>query len=94
VESITQTVRPAAHHLFCKPDEAETITKSGFFISEAAAEKPKTAQVLNVGEGVKSFKNPDRIIYKPYSTTEIKLNGEDYFLISEEDVLGVLVEVK
>jgi chaperonin GroES len=89
-----KTVAPAPNQLFCKPDTAETKTETGLWLTESAAEKPRTAEVINVGEGVTGYQQKDTIVYKLYSATEIKLNNEDYFLISEEDVLGTLVEVK
>lgn len=88
------TISPAAKQLFCKPEEAETVTKSGFLLSEQAAEKPKIAEVINVGSGIKDYRAHDRVIYKPYTTTDIKLNGKVYFLIAEEDILGIAVEVQ
>lgn len=88
-----QTIRPAAKQLFCKPDEAVTTTKSGFLLAEGAAEKPKTGSVINIGNEVKGFRPDDRIVYKAYAATEIKLDGEEYFLIAEEDVLGAIYDV-
>lgn len=87
-----KTVKPASKQLFCKPQEAVTKTKSGFFIPEKNAEKPKVAEVINVGSGVKEFKQKDLVIYKSYSTNDIKLDGEEYFLVNEADVLGAIVE--
>jgi chaperonin GroES len=88
-----KTVKPSPTHLFCKPDEAETETASGFLLA-AAAEKPKTAHVINVGSNVSTYHPKETIIYKSYATTELKLEGEEYFLIAEEDVLGVVIDAK
>lgn len=89
---MSKTVKPASKQLFCKPDEAETTTKSGIILAQSTAEKPRTAQVINIGKEVIGFKSKETIIYKAYASTEIKLNGEEYFLISEEDVLGTVVD--
>lgn len=90
-----QTVRPGSKRLFCKPDKAQTTTtKSGLILSAEAQEQPQTAEVINVGSQVKEYKQRDKIYYKPYSTTDIKVNGEEYFLIDEEDVLATVEEVK
>jgi chaperonin GroES len=86
------TIRPTKDMLFCKPAEAETQTKSGFILAASAAEKPKIAEVINIGEGVKGIQQRDRIVYKSYATSDIKLEGVEYFLISQEDVLGVVVD--
>jgi chaperonin GroES len=55
-----------------------------------AQEKPKTATVLAVGPRVQQLKKGDRIIYKSYSTTDVKVEGEDYILIKEEDILAIV----
>ena len=89
-----QTIEPGSIFLFCKPDEAETKTKSGLLLTDQAAAKPKTAQVINVGTDVKGYRAKDTIVYKSYATTDIKLNGEDYLLLSQEDVLGKVVTTK
>lgn len=89
-----QTIRPAANQLFCEPEKAELKTKSGFLLTEGSVEQPKIATVINAGSKVKDYKSKDKIIYKPYTTTEIKLNKTDYFLVAVEDVLGVVVEVE
>ena len=85
-----QTIAPAPRTLFCKPDEAKNETHSGILLA-TQAEKPKTATVINVGEGV-TYQRDDIIIYKPYATTEVKLDGQEYILVSEEDIIGKLVE--
>lgn len=87
-----QTIKPSAHQLFVKPDEKESKTVSGFLLAESAAEKPSTAVVINVGTDVYSFNPDDRVVYKSYAGTEIKLNGDEYMLLADEDVLGVIVE--
>jgi chaperonin GroES len=74
--------------------EAETKTTSGILLTTASVEKPKLATVINVGENVTGFHPDDQIIYKSYSTTDIQLNREEFFLVAEEDVLGVVVETE
>lgn len=88
-----QTILPNNTHIFARPSEAETKTKSGILLTDNVAEKPKTAEVINVGSKVTNYKAHDTIIYKPYASTDIKLNSEDFLLIDEEDVLGKVVEV-
>lgn len=89
---MTYTVKPAKNQLFCKHDEAEAKTASGILLPSTATEAPKTATVINVGEDVLDFKPHDTIIYKDYTATEIKLNNDDFFLISVDDVLGTVIE--
>lgn len=88
------TVKPAKNQLFCKPDDAELKTASGILLGEKSAEKPRTAQVINVGSDVKQFQPHDTIIYKSYSINEVKLDGVEYFLVAEEDLLGTIVETE
>ena len=64
-------------------------TKSGILLGEAK-EKPAYAVVESIGPEVKSVKKGDRIIYKEYSTTDIKLDNKDYVIVKEEDVLATL----
>lgn len=87
-----QTVQPNKGQLFCRPDEVEEKTTSGFYLDKKHVEKPKTAEVVNAGKGC-TYEAGDRVIYKSYTTTEIKLNNEDFMLVAEEDVLGKVLEV-
>lgn len=89
-----QTIKPAAKQVFARPTEAETRTKSGFILSDSAVDKPRTAEVINVGSEIDWIKPKDTIVYKMYTTTDIKLNNEDYMLIADEDILGVVVETE
>jgi chaperonin GroES len=64
-------------------------TKSGILLGEAK-EKPAYAVVESVGKDVKDIKKGDKIVYKEYSITEIKLDEKDYIILKEEDVLATL----
>ncbi|MBA2278829.1 co-chaperone GroES [Candidatus Saccharibacteria bacterium] len=83
-------IRPLADYVVAQSEEAETKTASGLYLPEAAKEKPKTAKVLAVGKDAKSIKVGDRIIYKSYSTTDIKYGTEEYILVKEEDILATV----
>lgn len=85
-----QTIKPASKVLFCKPNEAENKTNSGILLGDAA-EKPKTATVIN--SGATDYARDDVVVYKSYATTDVKLNGEQYILLHEDDVLGKVCEV-
>lgn len=89
-----QTIKPASEFLLCQPDEEQKVTASGILLSEKASEKPKTAKVINIGDSVTRFHSGDRIVYKSYSTSDIKLNNDDFFLVEERDVLGTVLEVE
>lgn len=64
-------------------------TKSGILLGEAK-EKPAYAVVESVGSEVKDVKKGDKIVYKEYSTTELKIDNKDYIILKEEDVLATM----
>lgn len=86
-------VEPSSKNIFAKPIKGENQTKSGFLLSEKSIEDPQLAEVISIGKEVTQFQVGDRIIYKPYTTTDIKLEDESYFLIEEADVLGIIKNV-
>ena len=81
-------LQPLADWVVAEQEEAATKTASGLYLPDKAAEKPKVAKVLKVGKDVKSVKAGDRIVYKSYSTTEVKLDDKEYVLVKEEDILA------
>lgn len=83
-------IQPLADYVVAQAEEAESKTASGLYLPDNAKEKPKTAKVLAVGKEAKQVKVGDRIIYKSYSTTEVKVGSEDYILVKEEDVLATV----
>ena len=83
-------LQPLADWVVAEQEEAVTKTASGLYLPDKAAEKPKIAKVLKVGSKVKDVKAGDRIVYKSYSTTELKINGTEYILVKEEDVLATV----
>ncbi len=83
-------LQPLADWIVAEQEEAATRTASGLYLPDKAAEKPKTAKVIKVGKNVKEIKAGDRIVYKSYSTTDIKLDNTEYILVKEEDVLATV----
>lgn len=83
-------IQPLADYVVAEAEEAQTKTASGLYLPEKAAEKPKVAKVLAVGKDTKQVKVGDRIIYKSYSTTEVKVDSDEYILVKEEDVLATV----
>lgn len=92
-------LQPLADYVVAEQEEASTKTASGIFLPESAAEKPKVAKVLAVGPGKVGDDNErikpevkvgDKIVYKSYSTTEVKIDGKEYILIKEEDILATV----
>ena len=83
-------IQPLADYVVAVGEEAENKTASGLYIPDSAKEKPKTAKVVAVGKDAKQLKVGDRIIYKSYSTTDVKVDGTEYILVKEEDVLATV----
>jgi chaperonin GroES len=83
-------IQPLADYVVAQPEAAEAKTASGLYLPDSAKEKPKTSKVVAVGKEVKSVKVGDRILYKSYSTTEVKLGNDEYILVKEEDVLATV----
>ena len=83
------SIKPLADRVVAKKDAATSTTASGILLGEAK-ENPNTATVESIGPDVKNIKKGDRILYREYSATEIKLDGTDYLIVKEEDVLATL----
>ena len=83
-------IQPLADYIVAQVEKAETKTASGLYLPDKAQEKPKTAKVLAVGKEAKQIKVGDRILYKSYGPTDVRVNGEDFILVKEEDILATL----
>ncbi len=85
-------LHPLADRIVARPVEAEAKTASGILLAEKAKEKPQLAEVLAVGKDVKEVKVGDRIVHaeSEYSSNRLKVEGEEYLIVKEEDVLAVV----
>lgn len=83
------SLKPLSDRVVARKDQPETTTKSGILLG-TAKEAPAYAVVESVGPDVKSIKPGDKIVYKNYSTTDVKLDDTDYIIVKEEDVLATL----
>lgn len=81
-------LKPLADRIVAVKEEAQTKTAAGLYLPDSAKEKSAIAKVLAVGADVKEVKVGDKIIYKEYSITEVKVDGKQYLLVREEDVLA------
>ncbi len=93
-------IRPLGDRVVIKPMEADETTKGGIIHPDTAKEKPQKGKVLAVGSGrildngtrvPVDVREGDTVIFSKYGGTEIKLDGEDYLVVSERDILAVLV---
>lgn len=91
-------IRPLADRVVIKREEAEEKTASGIILAGAAKEQPQIAEVIEVGPGgvvdgkeIKMELNKgDKVIYSKYAGTEVKVEGEEYIIIRQSDILAVL----
>jgi len=87
---MSSPIKPLGDRVVAVRDKAEAKTASGLYLPDAAKEKPVVAKVVAIGPDVKTIKNSDKILYKEYSTTEIKIDGTEYLIVREEDVIGTI----
>mgnify|MGYP002660201448 FL=1 len=92
------TIKPLADKVVVKVEEAEQTTASGIVLSTSAQEKPAFATVVAVGPGgvvdgenvEMTVKVGDKVVTSKYSGTEIKLDGEEYTIVSQSDILAIV----
>jgi chaperonin GroES len=92
-------LRPLQDRILVKRVEEEQTTKGGIIIPDTAKEKPAEGKVMAVGNGkvgddgkrvALEIKKGDRILFGKYAGTEVKIEGEEYLIMREDDVLGVI----
>lgn len=81
-------IKPLADRVAMVREEPAQQTTSGIYLPDNAKEKPVLAKVVAVGPDVKGVKTGDKVVYKEYSTTDLKVDGAEYLLIKEEDILA------
>lgn len=92
-------LKPLGDHLIVKPIGEDKVTKSGIVLPDTAKEKPEQAEVVAVGEGrvldngnrlPMSVKAGDKILFKKYAPDEIKVDGEEYLVLSEAEIVAII----
>ena len=92
------TIKPLADRVVIKMMEAEETTKGGTILAASAQEKPQVAEIVAVGPGgvvdgkeVKMYlKVGDKVLLSKYAGTEVKLDGEDYTILRQDDILAIV----
>lgn len=93
------TIKPLSDKVVTRMTEAEETTKSGIILTAAAKEKPSVAEVVAVGPGAydkngnlipMTVKVGDKVLVAKYSGTEVKLDGDDYSIVSLSDILAIV----
>ena len=98
-------LKPIGDHILVKPLPKEEVTKSGIVIPDTVKEKPQEGTVLAVGMGKyfddelvthekMGIKVGQHILFSKYGPTEVKIDGEEYFILESNDVLGILEDKK
>ena len=96
---MAQAIRPLRDRVIVRRIEEEEQMRGGLYIPDTAKEKPQEGEVIAVGNGrildngsqvALDVKAGDRVLFGKYSGTEIKLDGEEYLILREDDVLGVI----
>lgn len=87
-------IQPLADRVLVEPAAAETKTASGLIIPDNAKEKPQKGTVVAVGNGKKdeplTVKVGDTVLYGKYGGTDLKLDGKDYLMMRESDILAIV----
>lgn len=92
-------VKPLNDKVLIERAKAEEKTKGGIILPDASKEKPKEGKIVAIGQGRLSdngdrvafqVKVNDRVLFKSYSGTDVKIDGKEYILMSEEDILAVI----
>ena len=92
-------IRPLADKVLIKRLEAETTTKGGIVLPDSAQEKPRRGKVVSLGDGKLlengtrsdfQVKKGDVVLFTSYGGTEIKLDGQEYLIMDESDILAVV----
>lgn len=92
-------IRPLHDRLIVKRNDAETKTASGIIIPDTAKEKPQEGEIIAAGSGIRKddgtlipldVKVGDRVLFGKYAGTEIKIDNEEYLMMKEDDILGVI----
>ncbi|MEK7139509.1 MAG: co-chaperone GroES [Patescibacteria group bacterium] len=93
------SITPVHDHIIVKPIASEGVTKSGLVLPDTGIEKPEKGEVIAVGPGkvldngnraAMSAKVGDKVMFKKYAPDEIKIDGVEYFVISDGDVIAIL----
>ena len=87
-------LKPLADRVLIEPKEAEAKTASGIYIPDTAKEKPQSGKVVAAGNGKKDepmeLKPGDNVLYGKYAGTEITVDGKDYLIMRQSDILAVI----
>lgn len=93
------SAQPLFNYVLIKPLQGEEVTKSGIVLPDTAQEKPQMGEVMAVGAGYSTpdgniipppVKVGDRVIYKKWGGSEVKVKNEDYLIIEDQDIMAIV----
>lgn len=87
---MSSPIKPLADRVVAVREKAQEKTASGLYLPDSSKEKPVMATVVAVGPKVEQVVVGDKIVYKEYSTTDLKINETEYLIIKEDDVLATV----
>lgn len=99
MSTVSVKIRPMGDRLVVKASEREATTKSGIVLPDTAKEKPQEGEVLAVGPGkvldngkrsTLEVQAGQRVLFAKYAGTEVKIDGEDYLILRESDIMGIV----
>lgn len=92
-------IQPLGERVLVKRIEAEEKTAGGIVVPDSAKEKPKEGEIISLGTGkvnekgekeAFNVKKGDKILFESYAGTEVKIDGEEYLVMKEDDILGII----
>ena len=97
-ECVFMKVKPIGDRVLVKRLEAEEKTKGGIVLPDTAKEKPKQGKIIEIGTGKVedgkkiefSVKKGDKVLFSSYAGTDVKVEGEEYLIMKEEDILAII----
>jgi chaperonin GroES len=87
---MSSPIKPLGDRVVAVREKPEGKTASGLYLPDNAKEQQIVAKIVAIGPNVKTVKKDDKILYKEYSTSEIKIDGKEYVIVHEEDILGTI----
>ncbi|GAC1393716.1 MAG: co-chaperone GroES [Ktedonobacteraceae bacterium] len=99
MSTVSTKLRPMGDRLVVRAMERETVTKSGIMLPDTAKEKPQEGEVLAVGPGkvldngkrsALEVQAGQRVLFAKYAGAEVKIDGEEYLILRESDIMGIL----
>jgi chaperonin GroES len=99
MSTVSLKIQPLGDRVVVKASTRETVTKSGIMLPDTAKEKPQEGEILAVGPGkvldngkrtTLEVKAGQRVLFAKYAGTEIKMDGEEYLILRESDIMGIV----